>query len=150
MQDNPNASAYMNKRIENWDDICALVSVDTTIDDGAEQHKESAATLETENQGAHILDAASGESSSKKLKMDRLADAVTSFAETFKEYMISRNPPKPDSKEVYDVVSRVVGLDRQEVLKAVKRFLNDIEEFEMLTTLPENEMLDWVILCLHS
>ncbi|XP_057547009.1 uncharacterized protein LOC130825683 [Amaranthus tricolor] len=140
-KDNPNASAYMNKRIENWDDICALVSVDRAIGDGA---------LETENQGAHISDATSGESSIKKLKRDRLADAVTSFAETFKEYMISRNPPKPDSKEVYDVVSRVVGLDRYEVLKAVKRFLNNIEEFEMLKTLPESEKLDWVILCLQS
>ena len=104
MQDNPNASAYMNKRIENQDDICALVSVDRAIGDGVEQHEESTATLETENQGAHISDATSGESSIKKLKRDRLADAVTSFAETFKEYMISRNPPKPDSKEVYDVI----------------------------------------------
>ena len=37
MHDNPNSSAYMNKRIENWDDICALVSVDRAIGDGAEQ-----------------------------------------------------------------------------------------------------------------
>ena len=65
MQDNPNASAYMNKRIENWDDICALVSVDRAIGYRAKQHEESAAALETENQGAHISDATSGESSSK-------------------------------------------------------------------------------------
>ena len=75
----------------------------------------------------HISDATLGESSSKKLKRDRFAAAITSFAETFKEYMISRNPLKLDSKEVYNVVSRVVELDRQEVLKAVKRFLNNVE-----------------------
>ena len=106
--------------------------------------------METENQGAHISDVTSGESSSNKLKRDRLADVVTNFVEKFKEYMISRNPPKLDSKEVYDIVSRVVGLDQQEVLKAVKRFSNNIEEFEMLKTLLDIEKLDWVILCLQS
>lgn len=125
------------------------MSVDRAIGDGAEQHEESSAAMEAENEGANISETTSGESSSKKLKRDRLADAVSSFAESFKEYVQSRNPPKPDSKEVYDVVSNVVGLSRQQVLKAAKQFLNNTAEFDMLKGLPENEKLDWVLLCLE-
>ena len=106
--------------------------------------------MEAKNEGANISDTNSGESSSKKLKKDRLADAVNSFAEFFKQNVQSKNPPKADSKEVYDIVSNVLGLSRQQVLKAAKRFLNHTEEFEMLKNLPEDEKLDWVLLCIEQ
>jgi hypothetical protein len=149
-QENPNASAYLNKRIDNWDEICALVAIDRAVGDGAEQHEESVAAMAVENEGANLSEATSGESSSKRLKRDRLADAVSSFAESFKDYMQSKNPPKPNTKEVYEVVSNIIGLDRHQVLKAAKKFLNNTDEFAMLKELPDDEKLDWVLLCLES
>lgn len=94
-QDNRHASAYRNKCIENWDDICTLVASDRAIGDGAEQHEESASAMETEKEGDNISETTSG-ISNKRLKRDRLADAVTSFAESFKEYVSkAKSPSRP-------------------------------------------------------
>ncbi|XP_021860459.2 uncharacterized protein [Spinacia oleracea] len=122
-QEVPVASAYLNKCIENWDDICTLFAMDRANGEGAEQHDESATAMETENEVGSTSETTSGESN-KRLKRDRLADAVSSFAESFKEYVSkARNPPRPTSQEIYEVVSSVLGLSRHQVLRAVKRSL---------------------------
>uniref|UniRef100_A0A803M756 Uncharacterized protein n=1 Tax=Chenopodium quinoa TaxID=63459 RepID=A0A803M756_CHEQI len=141
----PAASAYQNKCIENWDDICTLFAPDRAIGDGAEQHEEAAAAMENENDNASTSETASGDSN-KRLKRDRLADAVSSFAESFKEY-VSKST-RPTSQEIYKEVCSVLGISRHQALRAVKRFLNGtFEEFDMLKNLPDDQKLDWIILC---
>ncbi|KMT02615.1 hypothetical protein BVRB_9g202990 [Beta vulgaris subsp. vulgaris] len=148
-KDNPSASAYQNKQIDNWDDICTLVAVDRAVGDGVEQHEESASAMEAENEGVSTSETPSGESN-KRLKRDRLADAVSSFAKSFKDYLKAKDPPKPTSSEVYDVVSNVLGITRHQILRVVKRFLGGtVEEFDMLKRLPKHEKLDWILSCLE-
>lgn len=66
-------------------------------------------------------------------------------AYSFEKYMLTNNTQvKLDSKEVYDVVSKVARLDQYEALKVAKRILKDTEEFDMLKGLPKTEKLDWV------
>ncbi|KAL1818574.1 hypothetical protein ACET3Z_013443 [Daucus carota] len=133
---NPNASNYQNKSIDNWDDICTLFASDRLTGESAEQYEESAAAMEMENElgsGGAGSEAASGESN-KKVKRDRLADAVTKFAESFCEYVSkARGPPRPSSKEIYDVISVVPYIFRMQIRKGVKSFMNGtIDMFEML------------------
>ncbi|KAL2937217.1 Frizzled-4 [Bienertia sinuspersici] len=119
--------------------------------DGAEQHEESATAMETKIEGTSASETSSG-GSNKKLKRDRLANAVSSFAESFKEYVSkAQGPLKSSSREIYDIVSSILGLSRQQVLKAVKIFMSGpVEEFDMLKNLPEQEKLDWVLLCIND
>ncbi|KAL1828655.1 hypothetical protein ACET3Z_007067 [Daucus carota] len=143
----PDASAYKNKRIPNWDDICTLFASDRAIGDGAEQFEESAAAMELENEFS-TAETGSGESN-KRQKRDRLADAVTSFAESFKEYVSkAKEPPRPTCKEIYEVVSEVYGITDDQAMRAVKRFVNGkVDEFEMLKSLPDNEKKrSWILL----
>ncbi|XP_021723016.1 uncharacterized protein LOC110690478 [Chenopodium quinoa] len=144
----PAVSAYQNKCIENWDDICTLFAPDRAIGDVAEQHEEAAAAMENENDNASTSETASGDSN-KRLKKDRLADAVSSFAESFKEY-VSKST-RPTSQEIYKEVSSVLGISRHQALRAVKRFLNGtLEEFDMLKNLPDDQKLYWIILCIDE
>ncbi|KAL8092560.1 hypothetical protein AgCh_034723 [Apium graveolens] len=76
----PHASAYQNKRIQNWDDICTLFASDRAIGDGAEQYEESATAMELKNEVVSTAETGSDELN-KRQKRDRLADAVTSFVE---------------------------------------------------------------------
>ncbi|KNA06554.1 hypothetical protein SOVF_179940 [Spinacia oleracea] len=145
------ASAFLNKFIENWEDICTLFAMDRANGEGAEQHGESTTAMETESEVGSTSETISGVSN-KRLKRDRLADAVSSFAESFKEYVsMSRNPPRPTSQEIYDVVSSVLGFSRHQVLRDVKRFVNGTnDEFDMLKNLPDDQKLDWILLCVDG
>uniref|UniRef100_A0A803N8Q6 Uncharacterized protein n=1 Tax=Chenopodium quinoa TaxID=63459 RepID=A0A803N8Q6_CHEQI len=104
----PAESAY-HKCIKNWDDICTLFAADRTIGDGAEQHEETVAEMENENENESTSETASGDSN-KRLKRDRPADVVSSFAESFKEYMSKST--RPTSKDIYKEVSSVLGISR--------------------------------------
>ncbi|XP_057250816.1 uncharacterized protein LOC104893710 [Beta vulgaris subsp. vulgaris] len=152
IKDNKNAASYRNKCIENWEDICTLFGADRAVGDGSEQHDEAADAMEEEM-------ISEGKSSSKdptvsgshKRKKDSVADAVNSFAESFREYVQSKmnDTPKPTCQEIYTVVSEVYGISRNQIMRAVKRFMNgNPDEFLMLKELPEDEKLDWVLLCL--
>ena len=91
----------MKKCIENWNHIVTLFALDRAIGDGAEQHEESAAAMDTETKRA-----TSSGGSNKKLKRDRLADVISSFVNSFKEYVSkTQDSLKPSSQEIYDVVS---------------------------------------------
>lgn len=146
-KDNSSASAYQNKCIDNWDDICTIFASDRATGDGAEQHEESAFAMEMENEVGSGSDTISGESN-KRVKRDRLADAVSKFAESFTEYASrAQGPPKPSSKEIYDVISAIPRITRMDILKGVKSFMNGTPDmFEMLKSLPESDNLDWVLL----
>ena len=64
----------------------------------------------------------SGESN-KKAKRDRLADAITKFVESFSEYVSkARGPPRPSTKEIYDVLSVVPYISRMQILKRREKF----------------------------
>ncbi|KAL8120249.1 hypothetical protein AgCh_017412 [Apium graveolens] len=138
----PHASAYQNKRIQNWDDICTLFASDRAIGDGAEQYEESATAMELENEVVSTAETSSGELN-KRQKRNRLADAVTSFAESFKEYASKvKEPPRPTCKEIYEVVSTVDKITDSDAMRAVKRFVNgQVDEFEMLKSLPDDKKL---------
>lgn len=146
-KDNSSASAYQNKCIDNWDDICTLFASDRATGDGAEQHEESSTAMEMENEIGSGSEAISGESN-KRVKRDRLADAVTRFAESFSDYVNkAQGPQRPSSKEIYEVVSAIPLISRMEILKGVKRFMNGTPDmFDMLKSLPEGDKLDWVLL----
>uniref|UniRef100_A0A803N1Q8 Myb/SANT-like domain-containing protein n=2 Tax=Chenopodium quinoa TaxID=63459 RepID=A0A803N1Q8_CHEQI len=133
------AAAYQNKFIENWDDICTLFASDRTTGEGAEHHDEAVDAMDTEIEGGSTSETSSG-GSNKRLKRDRLADVVSYFAESLKDYVSrTQGPPKPSSQEIYEVISSVLGISRHQVLQAVKRFMNGTNDFEMLKNLSEGE-----------
>ncbi|XP_021747540.1 uncharacterized protein LOC110713394 [Chenopodium quinoa] len=106
--------------------------------------------MDTEIEGVSTSETPSG-GSNKRLKRDCLADALSYFAESFKDYVSrTQGPPKPSSQEIYEVVLSVLGISRHQVLQAVKRFMNVTDEFEMLNNLSEGENLDWVLLCIND
>ena len=140
--------------IENWEDICTLFGADRAVGDGAEQHEEAADAME----GETICERTSSSkdptnSSSRKRKKDSVADAVNSFAESFREYVQSKikDTPKLTCQEIHAVVSQVLGISRIQTMRAVKKFMNgNPDEFLMLKELPEDEKLDWILLCLDE
>ncbi|KAL2901735.1 Voltage-dependent R-type calcium channel subunit alpha-1E [Bienertia sinuspersici] len=88
-------------------------------------------------------------SSSRKREKDSVADAVSSFAQSFREYVQSKikDIPRPTCQETYTVVSQVFGISRSQIIRAVKSFMNgNPDEFLMLKELPEDEKLEWVLL----
>ena len=92
-------------------------------------------------------------SSSRKRKKDSVADTVNSFAESFREYVQSKikDTPKLTCQEIHAVVSQVLGISRIQTMRAVKKFMNgNPDEFLMLKELPEDEKLDWILLCLDE
>ncbi|RAL53644.1 hypothetical protein DM860_012259 [Cuscuta australis] len=88
----------------------------------------------------------------KKVKKNHLAETVTSFTKSFNEYVQSKinMTSKASGKEIHDVVSNVDGIFLHQVLKAVKKFMNMPDEFQMLKDLREDEKLDWILLCLEE
>ncbi|VFQ93987.1 unnamed protein product [Cuscuta campestris] len=116
------------------------------IGDGAEQYDEAAMAMD-EEMTSEGMSTSTG-SVSKMVKKDRLAEAVTSFANSFNDYVQSKinMTSKASGKEIYDVVSKVDGILRHQVLKVVKKFMNMPDEFQMLKDLHEDEKLDWILL----
>ncbi|KAL2938102.1 L10-interacting MYB domain-containing protein [Bienertia sinuspersici] len=152
IKENKNAAPYRNKCIENWEDICTLFGADRAVGDGSEQHDEAADVME----GEMVSEGRSSSkdptnSGSRKRKKDSVAEAVNSFAESFREYVQSKikDTPRPTCQEIHVVVSQVFGISRSQIMKAVKRLMNgNPDEFLMLKELPEDEKLEWVLLCL--
>ncbi|XP_020244377.1 uncharacterized protein LOC109843717 [Asparagus officinalis] len=153
---NSDAKAYQNKAIENWDDICVLVGTDRATGEGAEQIDDSIAAMDMEgaNEGessSREVSKSSTSKSNKKLKIDPLANAVSDVGEMLKEYLVSTNPPKADCEEIYAEVSKVRGIPPHQFLRAVKRFIDgSTHDFRMLKLLPDNQKLDWIMLCLEN
>ncbi|KAL6511124.1 hypothetical protein OROGR_022248 [Orobanche gracilis] len=145
------AVLMQNKCIDNWDDICTLFASDRATGDGVEQHEESATAMEMENEVGSGSDTVSMESN-KRIKRDRLANAVIRFAESFSEFVSkAQGPPLPSSKKIYDVISLVPRISRMEILKGVKSFMNGtVDMFDMLKSLPDSDKLDWVLLHIND
>ncbi|RAL41965.1 hypothetical protein DM860_016340 [Cuscuta australis] len=119
-ESHPPASSYRNKTIDNWVDICILFGSDRALGDGAEQFDEAAMAMDEE---------------------------MTSEGMSTSTGSVSK---KASGKEIHEVVSKVDGILRHQVLKAVKKFMNMPNEFQMLKDLPEDEKLDWILLCLKE
>ncbi|RAL48807.1 hypothetical protein DM860_001127 [Cuscuta australis] len=145
IQSNPPASSYRNKTIDNWDDICILYGSDRALGDGAEQY--DAATMAMDDEMTSEGMSTSTGSVSKKVKKDRLVEAVTSFTNSFNEYVQSKinMTSKASGKEIHDVVSKVNDILRHQVLKAVKKFMSMRDEIQIFMDLPEEEKLDWIL-----
>ncbi|KAL2945439.1 Protein WHAT'S THIS FACTOR 1-like protein [Bienertia sinuspersici] len=138
-KENKNDAPYRNKCIGNWEDICTLFGADRAVGDGLEQHDEAAYVME----GDMVSE---GRSSSKdptnsgSCKRKKIAEYVQSKI---------KDTPRPTCQEIYVVVSQVFGISRSQIMEAVKRFMNgNPDEFLMLKDLPEDEKLEWVLLCL--
>lgn len=91
----------------------------------------------------------------KKEKKDRLADAIGEMTTSLKEYLASKMNPnrlQPKGEEVYEVVSKVPGLNRLQVFRAIRVLLNgNPEEFFLLKYLPDVEKTEWILyLISHS
>lgn len=91
----------------------------------------------------------------KKAKKDCLADAIGEMTTSLKEYLSSKMNPnrsQPKGEEVYEVVSKVPGLNRLQVFKAIRVLLNgNPEEFFLLKYLPDVEKTEWILyLISHS
>ncbi|KAK9671835.1 hypothetical protein RND81_12G057700 [Saponaria officinalis] len=152
-QANPAAASYSNKYIEHWDDISILLGPDRAVGDGGEHHEEGATMMDDEAcDGASSSVDTTSTSSKKKQKSDSLAEAVTRVAETLKSYVEARLKATPTlgGKEVYDEVSKVVGILRPQVLKAINMFVEAPLKFQVLKDLPDDEKLDWILLCLDE
>ncbi|KAL2899646.1 ER membrane protein complex subunit 2 [Bienertia sinuspersici] len=124
---------YRNKCIENWEDICTLFGAGRAVGDGRSSSKDPT------------------NSGSRKRKKGSVAEAVNSFAESFREYVQSKikDTPRPTCQEIHTVVSQVFCISRSQIMRIVKRFMNgNPDEFLILKELPEDEKLKWVLLCL--
>ncbi|KAL6134483.1 hypothetical protein ACLB2K_066714 [Fragaria x ananassa] len=91
----------------------------------------------------------------KKAKKDLLADAVGEMTSSLKEYLASKmdlNRTQPKGEEVYEVVSKVPGLNKLQIFKAIRVLLNgNQEEFFLLKYLPDAEKTEWILyLITHS
>ncbi|KAL2942203.1 Speckle targeted PIP5K1A-regulated poly(A) polymerase [Bienertia sinuspersici] len=80
-----------------------------------QQHEESVDAMYTEIEGASTSENSSG-GSNKRLKRDRLTDAISSFAESFKEY-----------------VSRAKILQNRRIMNGM------VDEFDMLKNVPRSK-----------
>ncbi|KAL8099751.1 hypothetical protein AgCh_032121 [Apium graveolens] len=147
----PHALAYQNKHIQYWDDICTLFSFDRATGERVEQFEEFAAVMELENEVVSTDETGSSESN-KRQKRDRLADVVTTFAKSFKEYVSkAKEPLRPTCKEIYEIVSTLDKITGNEDMRAVKMFVNEkADEFEMLKSLPDDKKLDWILLFIND
>ncbi|KAL2938739.1 Werner syndrome ATP-dependent helicase-like protein [Bienertia sinuspersici] len=97
------------------------------VGDGSEQHDEAADVMEGEmvSKGRSSSKDPTN-SSSRKRKKDSVADAVNSFAESFREYVQSKikDTPRPTCEEIHTVVSQVFGISMSQIMRVVKRFMN--------------------------
>lgn len=59
----------------------------------------------------------------------------------------AKEPPRPTCKEIYDGISSVDGITDDEVMRAVKRFMNgNVDEFDMLKSLLDNrKKRSWIL-----
>ncbi|XP_074320310.1 uncharacterized protein LOC141657085 isoform X2 [Silene latifolia] len=150
---NPPASSYANKYIEHWDDISILLGPDRAVGDGGEHYEEGATMMDEEacDGSTSSIDTTST-SSKKKRKSDSLADAVTQVANTLQSYVEARLKATPTlgGKEVFDEVSKVVGILRPQILQAVNMFVEAPVKFQVLKDLPSDQKLDWILLCLDE
>lgn len=64
----------------------------------------------------------------------------------------AKEPPRPTCKEVYDVISNIGGITDNDVMRAVKRFVNGkVDEFDMLKSLPNNQKKrSWILLLINE
>lgn len=85
----------------------------------------------------------------KKAKNDLLADAIGEMTTSLKEYLASKmdmNRSQPKGEEVYEVVSKVPGLNKLQIFKAIRVLLNgNPEEFFLLKYLADADKTDWVL-----
>ncbi|KAK9757514.1 hypothetical protein RND81_01G167500 [Saponaria officinalis] len=150
---NPAATSYSNKFIKHWDDICVLVGLDRAVGDGAEHHEEGADRMNEETcDGESSSVDTTTTSSRKKPKRDQLVEAVTSFADSFKDYVETKakSTPPLSGKEVYEEVSKVYDILPNQVLRAFKILMGSPQNFQMLMDLPEDQKLEWILLCLDD
>ncbi|KAL6517882.1 hypothetical protein OROMI_033583 [Orobanche minor] len=75
------------EELEEWKTYCKLAT-----GDGAEQHEESAIATEMENEVGSGPETVYVESN-KRIKRNRLDDAITRFVESFNEYMSKAQGP---------------------------------------------------------
>ncbi|XP_074306110.1 uncharacterized protein LOC141641342 [Silene latifolia] len=153
LEANSPASSYANKYIEHWDDISILLGPDRAVGDGGEHYEEGATMMDEEacDASTSSIDTTST-SSKKKRKSDSLADAVTQVANTLQSYVEARlkSTPTLGGKEVFDEVSKVVGILRPQILQAVNVFVEASVKFQVLKDLPSDQKLDWILLCLDE
>ncbi|OMO58774.1 hypothetical protein COLO4_34387 [Corchorus olitorius] len=120
----PLAGPYKNKMIEFWDDIVVF----TTRFNRRFMSKE-------------------------KRKKDPLIEIVGEMATSLKEYVeMKKNQerPKPTGEEIYGVISKIVGLNRNDIFAAVNRLMNGCpEQFYLLKSLPDDEKIDYVLYLLQ-
>ncbi|OMO94123.1 hypothetical protein CCACVL1_06154 [Corchorus capsularis] len=158
----PLAAPYKNKMIEFWDDIVVLCASEKATGQHAENFEDAIDSMaaETEDemnspptQIPAQQDSIEGSSQRKKRKKDPLVEIVGEMATSLKEYVeMKKNQerPKPTGEEIYGVVSKIVGLNRNDIFGAVNRLMNGCpEQFYLLKSLPDDEKIDYVLYLLQ-
>ncbi|GKV32159.1 hypothetical protein SLEP1_g40783 [Rubroshorea leprosula] len=147
---NGKAKGYANKLIERWDDIVMLCGTDRATGEGAEtlEDTDEAMMGDDENDVEYSIPPVAPptqpstsftiESHQKKQRKDPLVAIVDDIASSLKKYMNLKK--KPNGQEIYEVVSKVLGLSQQEIFKAIQLLLNDDpEQFYLLKSLLEDK-----------
>ncbi|OMO81134.1 hypothetical protein COLO4_23750 [Corchorus olitorius] len=121
------AGPYKNKMIEFWDDIVVLCASEKATGQHVESFEDAidsmAAEAEDEmnsppTQIPAQQDSTEGSCQKKKRKKDPLVEIVGEMATSLKEYVeMKKNQerPKPTGEEIYGVVSKIVGLNRNDI-----------------------------------
>ncbi|KAL8101662.1 uncharacterized protein LOC141682504 [Apium graveolens] len=96
----------------------------------------------------HIAETGSGESN-KRQKRDCLGQGVPHASAYLSKEKV---PSRPTCKEIYDVISNVDGITDDDVMRAVERFRNgDVDEFDMLKSLPDNQKKrSWILVLIND
>ncbi|KAL2924652.1 Polypeptide N-acetylgalactosaminyltransferase 4 [Bienertia sinuspersici] len=132
--ENKNAAPYRNKCIENWEDIFTLFGAYRAVGDVQNNMMRQQMSWRGKwlvKEGAHL-----------RTPLIRALASAKKIAKI-------KDTPRPTCQEIHTVISQVFGISRSQIMRAVKRFMNgNPDEFLMLKELPEDEKLEWVLLCL--
>ncbi|CAN0829660.1 hypothetical protein LINGRAPRIM_LOCUS3030 [Linum grandiflorum] len=158
LKDHPDARAYANKEIKNWDNIVLLCGNDRVVGSHVENIEDAVGAMSREDDDVRSIsrfesggvggskakrDDEDNSGSSKRSKKDKVGYALVMVANSLKSYFESKSKKeekRPSTKQIYEVLCDIPGLTRSEIAKAVIKYNNsDPGQFNLLLDIPSDE-----------
>ncbi|CAN0920804.1 hypothetical protein LINGRAHAP2_LOCUS32263, partial [Linum grandiflorum] len=156
--DHPDARAYANKEIKNWDNIVLLCGKDRSVGSHVENIEDAVGAMSREDDDVRSIssfesggvggskakrDDEYNSGSSKRSKKDKVGDALVMVANSLKSYFESKSKKEEkrySTNQIYEVLCYIPGLTRSEIAKAVIKYNNsDPGQFNLLLDIPSDE-----------
>ncbi|CAN0859080.1 hypothetical protein LINGRAHAP2_LOCUS7565 [Linum grandiflorum] len=156
--DHPDARAYANKEIKNWDNIVLLCGKDRVVGSHVENIEDAVGAMSREDDDVRSIssfesggvggskakrDDDDNSGSSKRSKKDKVGDALVMVVNSLKSYFeikSNKEEKRHSTKQIYEVLCDIPGLTRSEIAKAVIKYNNyDPGQFNLLLDIPSDE-----------